>query len=788
MALSLGSRRAQLLDVEEELGEEGLAASVPREELEAFEFYDLVYRTLCAIMFNFVPASGHPGGAISSGRIVHGILYNLLRYDLSDPDNPAADIISYAAGHKALGLYAAWALRNEVARISAPSLLPKDEGQRLRLEDLLGFRRNPTCETPLFRKFNAKALDGHPKPNIPFVHLATGASGVGCGSSFGLAQAALDYYGADMAPKVHVVEGEGGMTPGRVSEALAMASASGLRNVVLHVDFNQSSIDSDRVCRDGDTPGDLVQWTPAELLYLHDWNVITVRDGIDFRQVFAAQRLLSRISNSQPTAIVYRTIKGWRYGIEGKRSHGAGHAFSSEGFYAALRESEEAFGVAFQRFSGEADPASVERAYWGYLQVIRQVMDAHRAEVDLLAGKLQAARERFRELGRRPRKDAPDVSILYDPSKVNPDKTPTDLEVTPGTRLALRRMLGRTLRYLNQKSRGAMLVASADLLESTGVLAAGEGFAEGYYHSESNPASRILSVGGICEDAMGAILSGVSTYGRHIGVGSSYAAFIASMQHVAARLHGIGNTALNHSTGEPFRPFIMVCGHAGYKTGEDGPTHADPQALQLLQEDFPPRICITLTPWDPQEIWPLLTTAIQARPAVVAIFVTRPTEQVMDRDALGLPPPAASTKGVYAMRLADPSKQRHGTLILQESGVTYAFVEEVLPRLEEEGMNLNVYYVASTELFDRLPLEEQDALFPWAHRRESMAITGFTLPTMYRWITSDMGRRHSLHAFTCGHYPGSGQASQVMKEAGLDGESQLRAIRRYVSEYTKASG
>jgi len=28
-----------------------------------------------------------------------------------------------------------------------------------------------------------------------------------------------------------------------------------------------------------------------------------------------------------PTAIVYRTIKGWQYGIEGRGSHGAGHKF-----------------------------------------------------------------------------------------------------------------------------------------------------------------------------------------------------------------------------------------------------------------------------------------------------------------------------------------------------------------------------------------------------------------------------------------------------------------------------
>ena len=166
---------------------------------------------------------------------------------------------------------------------------PASAGQRLRLEDLLGFRRNPITETPLFRRFGARALDGHPTPATPFVRLSTGASGVGVASSIGLALGARDRYGAD-APRVHVVEGEGGLTPGRVAEALAAAGTASLDNVVFHIDWNQASIDSDRVCRDDEGPGDYVQWDPRELFYLHDWNVIDVPDGHDLQQIIAAQR------------------------------------------------------------------------------------------------------------------------------------------------------------------------------------------------------------------------------------------------------------------------------------------------------------------------------------------------------------------------------------------------------------------------------------------------------------------------------------------------------------------
>jgi transketolase len=334
MGFELGPRRGVFIDI----SKEKIEKQIPAEELSHFEHFDLMYRSLCAMLFNYVPASGHPGGSISSGRFVAAIVFNSLDYDVSDPDRKDADIVSYAAGHKTLGLYAMWALRNEVMRIGCPELLPQAQKHQLRLEDLLGFRRNPNTSTPLFLKHRVKPLDGHPTPATPFLRLSTGASGVGVAASLGLAFGAMDYYGRS-APRVHIVEGEGGMTPGRVGEAMAAAGTACLRNVMMHVDWNQASIDSNRVCRDGGSPGEYVQWDPVEFALLHDWNAILVPEGMDIGQVFAAQRRALSITNDQPTAIVYRTQKGWRYGVEGRASHGAGHGLCAEGFSKPLRPS-----------------------------------------------------------------------------------------------------------------------------------------------------------------------------------------------------------------------------------------------------------------------------------------------------------------------------------------------------------------------------------------------------------------------------------------------------------------
>ena len=783
MALTFGPRRGTYLDVTDELKGGKPPVSVTRVKL--LEDFDLIFRTLCALLFNYVPVSGHPGGSISAGRFVAGLLFGTMDYDISRPEREDADVISFAAGHKALGLYSLWAMRNEALRIAAPGLLPKDERLQIRLEDLLGFRRNPITKTPLLKKLNAKVLDGHPTPATPFVRLATGASGVGLGSSIGLAIGALDYYG-DNAPRVHIVEGEGGLTPGRVSEALAAAGTASLKNVILHVDWNQASIDSNRVCREGSTPGDYVQWTPAELAYFHDWNAILVPDGTDWQQIFAAQRKALEMGNSQPTAIVYRTVKGWKYGIEGKASHGAGHKLCADGFFETLKPFvDSAKGslprceMAAQRCRSGKDSRILEECFWESLKIVRKTLERNQALVAMIVERLTVARERLNRLQREPRSGGPRIDVVYEIALQSAKTPPKELVLTPGTGTTLRAEFGRILSYYNKASNGALFAAAADLLGSTSLITAGEGFAGGYYNATANPGSRLLATGGICEDAMTAILSGIASFGHHSGAGSSYGAFLAPLGHIAARLHAIGNQARQALKKGPYRPIVLVCAHAGLKTGEDGPTHADPQPLQILQENFPRGTMITLTPWDPQELWPLMAATLNRRPAIIAPFVTRPNEKVIDRKALGLAPANAAANGVYLLRKAE--RKNAGVVVLQGSEVAYAFVEEALPLLEKKGADLFVYYVASAELFDLLPRRVQEKIFPEGHAKRAMGITGFTLPTMYRWIRSDRGREMTLHPFRKGHYLGSGQAHMVLAEAGLDGKSQFKTIMNYLN-------
>ncbi len=769
--LNLNERGIEYIDISKDT-----VPALESKEAESYEFFDLSYRSLCSVMFNHA-ASGHPGGSVSSGRIVEQLIFDQMNYDFSIPHERRADIISYAAGHKALGLYAMWACRNEVVKQSHSDLLPEVVHQ-LRLEDLLGFRKNPITKTPLFQEFNAKPLDGHPTPQTPFVWLSTGPSGVGVTASVGLALALKDVHGKN-APRVHVIEGEGGLTPGRVAEAMASAATSGLNNLFLHIDWNQASIDSNAVTREDGKAGDYVQWDPCEFCLMQGFNVIYVPEGFDFAQIRAAQKKALALKTSRPTAIVYRTVKGWKYGIEGCKSHGAGHKFYSEEYLKSLEPYETKLGIKFPRFEGDKTPETIEKAFYDSLLTLRKGFEKNAELTQVMGDKVASCVKSFKASTPSLREGAPTLDVLYNTKEISVEHRPKECTYEVGSTQTLRGALANVLHVVNQKTHGAVFAAAADLYGSTNTSGISAGMGEGFWHPESNPESRLFSAGGIAEDAMGGICSGISTMGHHMGVGASYGAFIAPLNAICAKTHGIGQTTLKHRVkNAQCNTFISICGHAGVKTGEDGPTHAEPHALQMLQENYPKGVIMSLTPWDPNELWPLTIATLHKRPPVIAPFVTRPGEKIYDRKALGLAPAESCTTGVY--KLMEANGKADGTVIYQGSDVAYVFVEQVLPKLKEKGINLDVYYVACSELFDLLSKKEREEIYPEAAARSAMMISGFTRPTTYRWTMSEKGREATLWPWKDGHYLGSGPGAICIEEAGLHGQAQLKAIESFI--------
>ncbi len=82
MAFTFGPRRGIHVDIAAVTPPGGPLTPA---ELDHFEAFDLLYRSLCALLFNYVPTSGHPGGSISSGRFVASALFDAMDYEPRRP-------------------------------------------------------------------------------------------------------------------------------------------------------------------------------------------------------------------------------------------------------------------------------------------------------------------------------------------------------------------------------------------------------------------------------------------------------------------------------------------------------------------------------------------------------------------------------------------------------------------------------------------------------------------------------------------------------------------------------
>jgi len=143
-------------------------------------------------------------------------------------------------------------------------------------------------------------------------------------------------------------------------------------------------------------------------------------------------------------------------------------------------------------------------------------------------------------------------------------------------------------------------------------------------------------------------------------------------------------------------------------------------------------------------------------------------------------------KGVY--KLLEANGKPDATIVYQGSDVAYGFIKGVLPHLKERGINLDVYYVSSAELFDRLDEEERNTIFPASAAASAMMFSGFTVGTTYRWVTSARGREFTYYPWKNGFFLGSGQGDVCLEQAGMHGEAQWDIIQQFIdgSRHLKA--
>jgi len=216
--------------------------------------------------------SGHPTSSMSAADLLAVLMTRYLRYDWTEPHEPANDHLIFSKGHASPLLYAVFKAAGVVS----------DE------ELMTGYRRF------------GQRLEGHPTPVLPWVDVATGSLGQGLPDGVGVALAGK--YLDRRAYRIWVLCGDSELAEGSIWEAVDKASHYKLSNLIAIMDVNR-----------------LGQSGPTELgwdldAYARRFEAFGARvlviDGHDLAAIDGALAKAGEAAGEQPTVILAKTIKG----------------------------------------------------------------------------------------------------------------------------------------------------------------------------------------------------------------------------------------------------------------------------------------------------------------------------------------------------------------------------------------------------------------------------------------------------------------------------------------------
>lgn len=215
--------------------------------------------------------AGHPGGSLSAADVFTYLYFEEMNIDPKDPKKADRDRFVLSKGHTAPGLYSTLAQRGYFP-----------------VEDLKTLRHLGSY------------LQGHPDmKHIPGVDMSSGSLGQGISAAVGMALSAKlsgDSY------RVYTLLGDGEIQEGQVWEASMFAGHRKLDNLVVMVDNNGLQIDGkvEDVCS---------PYPIGDKFKAFNFHVIEDVDAHDFDAIKAAFDE-ARATKGQPTAIVFKSVKG----------------------------------------------------------------------------------------------------------------------------------------------------------------------------------------------------------------------------------------------------------------------------------------------------------------------------------------------------------------------------------------------------------------------------------------------------------------------------------------------
>ena len=818
--------------------QQGSSVSVPDYDRSRVEDIGFLTAMTLTTLGNYAQ-TGHFGGPLAytpytvASHLI-GPELGGLSFDYRRPKHPYADKFLLAGGHNVPALYALWIIMGEaLARKhgqTGDDRYAVDPKTGMMSIDALGFRRgrdalasllsdNDLEDHPLMAQAKIRgirALAGHAETTDLTNDVNGGPSGIGIATASGKA-AFWNMVGAPEALKILAIEGEFALTSGHAQELKTQALAQRVgKRLRLLLSYNNAGIDDELI--GGVIKPQYDAYKLEDQWASYGWNVLTIDDGNDYDQVVAALKTMEDwdSSDDRPMIVIGNTVKGWwpvsedgnipGFGkqVVSYQSHPYGFAMNGDYYQALASTFEHRFGVQFGGIRDGAISDWRERLiqFKQNIDVIMSVLDRDGLG-DWLA-------DRLVQIGDTVSDQMPlRIDRSSDPfqdSRLSVDNLPTEpqnltihnpisndqKDVTiklfeePGNVRGTRRAISEIIKWMNHVTDNRFVTIAADLSDSINVEA---GSLWGHYDPVENPAGTRLKAAiqeaGNASTAVGLISQTASLDpDKHVGVWAltgTYGAFTPLM-YLPARVWSQQNQD------SPFRLGVLniLAGHSGPETAADARTHFgifSPQVWKL----FPRNQVITLNFWDYNDVASGYFAAVEIaardpKVGVIVLEVARPDFPVADRSTFADTDLKAAAKGLYVIRDFDPSKPKHGYVVVQGSSSTVNLVS-VLPRLEAAGVNVKVIAAISDELFERQPEEYRNSVFPPGARYDLMVVSTGTKRV---WPLQNLGPltdEYSLVSDWHDEWLTGGTESDVITEAHLDPESIYNGIERFARDH-----
>ena len=728
--------------------------------------------------------SGHPGGSRSKVHMMVSLLLSgAMRWDLLRPWRRFGDRFVLSAGHTVPLVYATLAVLNEAVRTryertGAPEFAFPDDGRwALTWEWLLRLRRNG-------------GLPGHAEMEgrTLFLKFNTGPSGHGMPPSAGEALS-LKLAGAGEV-KVFVFEGEGGLTPGSAHEVKNMAWGLGLDNLVFMIDWNDFGIDA--------RPAhSVIPGTPEDWFVPYQWRVNGTEHGMEWGPVTEAvlEAACGANPGKVPSMAWFVTRKGRGYGKYDAASHGTPFPMNAEPFWANRKEFMARHGVTYEGVDSPAPdgPAAVAAQAEANLRVAMSVLHRDDDLVTWLSDRLLAIAGTVPDDIDGFRLGGEHAGVFKDRRIFDVASYPESMWKKPGDKAPNRAGLATWGAYVNSLAlrdygRPLFIAASADLAESTNIAGFAKDFdgvkGTGWYERTDNPTGALLPTE-ITEFSNSGLVAGLATvnmspdpfgeFDGFWGACSTYGSF-SYLKYGLMRLFSQLAQDCELKVGK----VLWIAGHSGPETAEDSRTHFGIFSIGVTQL-FPEGHVIDLHPWEYNEVPVMLGTAFSLDVPIVALHLTRPPVELPDREALGIPSHFEAARGAYVLRDYRPDRPRGGTVYIRGTLPTRNLVN-LLPQLDERGLNVKIVAALSPQLFARQSAQYRESVIGPGGRLDAMVITNGAFKLMGDWAGGPLVREYSLASDWDDRWRTGGSVAEVIEEAHLDEAHILAALDRFQAE------